>query len=101
MVIWGGMGWSWGLALIFACQGREPQRAREHFPTLINPFDMAGSRWAYVRNFELPDTLLPNTFILLRIDGHAFHRCAYYVPFIAHQFPTQLAPTDLRTIMLL
>ncbi|KAI9451357.1 Thg1 C terminal domain-containing protein [Lactarius psammicola] len=38
---------------------------------------MAGSRWAYVRNFELPDTLLPNTFILLRIDGHSFHRCAY------------------------
>ncbi|KAI9431115.1 tRNAHis guanylyltransferase-domain-containing protein [Lactarius indigo] len=35
---------------------------------------MAGSRWAYVRNFELPDTLLPNTFILLRIDGHSFHR---------------------------
>lgn len=46
---------------------------------------MAGSRWAYVRNFELPDTLLPNTFILLRIDGHSFHRCA--CPFYRPQIP--------------
>ncbi|KAI1797195.1 tRNAHis guanylyltransferase [Ganoderma leucocontextum] len=35
---------------------------------------MAGSKFAYVRNFELPDTLLPGTFMVLRIDGHAFHR---------------------------
>ena len=35
---------------------------------------MAGSRFAYVRNFELPDSLLPDTFIVLRIDGHSFHR---------------------------
>jgi len=35
---------------------------------------MALSRFAYVRNFELPDQLLPGTFILLRIDGHAFHK---------------------------
>ena len=35
---------------------------------------MAGSRFAYVRNFELPDPLLPDTFIMLRIDGHSFHR---------------------------
>ena len=36
---------------------------------------MALSRFAYVRDFELPDQLLPGTFILLRIDGHAFHKC--------------------------
>lgn len=35
---------------------------------------MAGSKFAYVRNFELPDPLLPGTFMVLRIDGHAFHR---------------------------
>ena len=36
---------------------------------------MALSRFAYVRDFELSDQLLPGTFILLRIDGHAFHKC--------------------------
>ncbi|KAF9647864.1 tRNAHis guanylyltransferase [Thelephora ganbajun] len=35
---------------------------------------MAGTRFAYVRNFELPDPLLPDTYIVLRIDGHSFHR---------------------------
>ena len=35
---------------------------------------MAGSKFAYVRNFELPDPLLPDTFMVLRIDGHAFHK---------------------------
>lgn len=35
---------------------------------------MAGSRFAYVKKFELPDTLLPNTFMVFRLDGHSFHR---------------------------
>ncbi|KAI0729243.1 Thg1 C terminal domain-containing protein [Fomitopsis betulina] len=35
---------------------------------------MAGSRYAYVRDFELPDPLLMGTFFVLRIDGHAFHK---------------------------
>ncbi|KAH8118188.1 tRNAHis guanylyltransferase [Phellopilus nigrolimitatus] len=35
---------------------------------------MAGTKYAYVKDFELPDPLLPNTFIVVRIDGHAFHR---------------------------
>lgn len=35
---------------------------------------MANSRYAYVRDFELPDRLLPGTFILFRIDGHAFRQ---------------------------
>jgi Uncharacterized conserved protein len=38
---------------------------------------MAGSRFAYVRNFELPDPLLPGTFLIFRLDGHSFHRCAF------------------------
>jgi len=35
---------------------------------------MAGSRYEYVKKFELPDPILPGTFMILRIDGHAFHR---------------------------
>ena len=35
---------------------------------------MAASQFAYVRNFELPDNLLPDTYIVLRVDGHSFHR---------------------------
>jgi hypothetical protein len=38
---------------------------------------MANSKFAYVREFELPDRLLPGTFIVLRIDGHAFGRCPF------------------------
>lgn len=36
--------------------------------------NMAGSKYAYVKNFELADNLLPNTFLVMRIDGHGFHR---------------------------
>lgn len=36
---------------------------------------MAKSRFEYVRNFELPDPLLPGTFIVVRIDGRGFHKC--------------------------
>jgi tRNA(His) guanylyltransferase len=35
---------------------------------------MANSKFAYVKDFELPDTLLPGTFIVVRIDGRSFHR---------------------------
>lgn len=35
---------------------------------------MAGSQYAYVRNFELPDPVLPNTYMVVRIDGKGFHR---------------------------
>jgi tRNA(His) guanylyltransferase len=35
---------------------------------------MAGSKYAYVKNFELPDPLLPGTFMVFRLDGHSFHR---------------------------
>lgn len=35
---------------------------------------MAGTKYAYVKSFELPDPLLPGTFLVLRVDGHAFHR---------------------------
>ncbi|KAG9256049.1 tRNA guanylyltransferase [Emericellopsis atlantica] len=40
---------------------------------------MANSRFEYVRNFEQPDPLLPNTWIVVRVDGRAFTKmCAKY-----------------------
>ncbi|KAJ9112430.1 hypothetical protein QFC20_002218 [Naganishia adeliensis] len=36
--------------------------------------NMANSRFEYVRNFELPDPLLPSTHLVVRIDGKGFHR---------------------------
>lgn len=35
---------------------------------------MAGTKYAYVKTFELPDTLLPGTYIVVRLDGRGFHR---------------------------
>ena len=40
---------------------------------------MANSKYAYVRDFELPDRLLPGTFIVLRIDGHSFRLCPFSI----------------------
>ncbi|KAI0749384.1 tRNAHis guanylyltransferase [Daedaleopsis nitida] len=54
---------------------------------------MAGSKFAYVRNFELPDPLLPGTFMVLRIDGHAFHRLSD-----EHNFTK---PNDERALQLM
>ncbi|QRW13561.1 tRNA(His) guanylyltransferase [Ceratobasidium sp. AG-Ba] len=54
---------------------------------------MANSRFAYVRTFELPDPLLPNTHIVLRIDGHAFHKFSD-----AHGFQK---PNDERALRLM
>ncbi len=47
---------------------------------------MANSKFAYVRDFELPDRLLPGTFMVLRIDGHAFRQCHFL-------FTTPLLPS--------
>lgn len=35
---------------------------------------MANSKYEYVKLFERDDILLPNTFPVIRIDGHSFHR---------------------------
>ncbi|RQM20556.1 hypothetical protein B5M09_010444 [Aphanomyces astaci] len=35
---------------------------------------MANSRFEYVRNFELPDQVLLNTWIVVRVDGRGFHK---------------------------
>lgn len=44
-----------------------------HVPAFLSAV-MAGSKFAYVRKFELPDALLPNMFMVFRLDGHSFHR---------------------------
>lgn len=35
---------------------------------------MANSQYEYVKNFEQHATLLPSTYIVVRIDGRGFHR---------------------------
>ena len=40
---------------------------------------MANTKYAYVRDFELPDPLLPDTFMIFRLDGHSFHRSDIYI----------------------
>ncbi|KAF3892579.1 tRNA(His) guanylyltransferase [Trichophyton interdigitale] len=35
---------------------------------------MANSKYEYVKNFEQSDELLPNTWIVIRIDGRGFHK---------------------------
>ncbi|KAJ7788092.1 Thg1 C terminal domain-containing protein, partial [Mycena olivaceomarginata] len=54
---------------------------------------MAGSKYAYVRNFELPDPLLPGTFMVFRLDGHSFHRFSD-----EHGFTK---PNDIRALELM
>jgi tRNA(His) guanylyltransferase len=35
---------------------------------------MANSKYEYVRDFEIDDSLLRNTWIVVRIDGRGFHK---------------------------
>ncbi|KAG4414320.1 Glucose-responsive transcription factor [Cadophora malorum] len=35
---------------------------------------MANSKYEYVKSFEQPDLLIPNTWIVVRIDGRGFHK---------------------------
>ncbi|KAI9047842.1 hypothetical protein LZ554_008550 [Drepanopeziza brunnea f. sp. 'monogermtubi'] len=37
---------------------------------------MANSKYEYVKAFEQPDLLIPNTWIVVRIDGRGFHKFA-------------------------
>ncbi|KAN0092629.1 Thg1 C terminal domain containing protein [Tylopilus felleus] len=54
---------------------------------------MANSKYTYVRNFELPDPLLPDCFMVCRIDGHSFHRFSE-----KHEFSK---PNDERALQLM
>eukprot|EP01132_Coremiostelium_polycephalum_P000555 gene555-699_t len=35
---------------------------------------MANSKYEYVKNFEIPDPILPNVWIVVRVDGRSFHK---------------------------
>ena len=38
---------------------------------------MSKSKFEYVKAFEQDDSLLRNTFIVVRIDGRGFHKCVF------------------------
>lgn len=52
---------------------------------------MAGTKFAYVRNFELPDSALPETYLVVRIDGKGFHKFSQ-----AHAFRKPNDPVALE-----
>ncbi|CAL1716157.1 unnamed protein product [Somion occarium] len=54
---------------------------------------MSGSKYAYVKSYETPDNLLPGTFIVVRLDGHAFHNLSQ-----KHSF---IRPNDERALQLM
>jgi tRNA(His) guanylyltransferase len=68
------------------------------------------NRYEYVRAFEQSDVLLPNTFIVIRIDGRGFHKCEIQAcnsmqgPLITTRFTTThnfLKPNDQRGLDLM
>ncbi|KAI9837033.1 MAG: Glucose-responsive transcription factor [Sarea resinae] len=54
---------------------------------------MANSKYEYVRNFEHSDALLPNTWIVVRIDGRGFHKLTSKYGFVK--------PNDRRALDLM
>jgi len=42
---------------------------------------MANSKYEYVKDFESNDALLPQTFIVIRIDGKGFHKFTEHYKF--------------------
>ncbi|GAB1604501.1 probable tRNA(His) guanylyltransferase, partial [Argonauta hians] len=54
---------------------------------------MAKSRFEYVRHFELDDRCLPNCWLVVRVDGHCFHRFS-----TVHNF---VKPNDDRALQLM
>lgn len=55
---------------------------------LVTSSIMANSKFDYVRSFEMEDKVIPNVWIVVRIDGKAFHKFAK-----EHQFDK---PNDER-----
>jgi tRNA(His) guanylyltransferase len=43
----------------------------------VHSFAMANSKYEYVRDFEQPDSLLKNTWVVVRIDGRGFHKYVF------------------------
>lgn len=54
---------------------------------------MANSRFEYVKKFELDDSLLPDTWIVVRLDGRGFHKFSD-----VHGFEK---PNDVRALYLM
>ena len=49
----------------------------KHFIVSIYPcryYHMAKSKFEYVRRFEQDDSCLPNTWMVVRLDGRSFHK---------------------------
>ncbi|ODQ51348.1 tRNAHis guanylyltransferase [Saitoella complicata NRRL Y-17804] len=73
---------------------REPESTLQ--ASIANQTDrvvMANSKYEYVKDFERPDPLLPNTWVIIRIDGHGFHRFSK-----VHEFEK---PNDARALNLM
>ncbi|SPC65448.1 related to THG1 - protein required for tRNA-His guanylylation at 5 prime end [Ustilago sp. UG-2017b] len=51
---------------------------------------MTGTRFAYVRNFELPDPCIPSTYLIVRIDGKGFHKFSALHSFLKPNDPVAL-----------
>lgn len=54
---------------------------------------MVNSKYEYVRKFETSDKLLPNTWIVIRLDGCGFHKFSSI-----HEFEK---PNDVRALNLM
>jgi len=54
---------------------------------------MANSKYEYVRDFERDESLLPNTWIVVRIDGRGFHKLSNHYAFTK--------PNDVRALDLM
>ena len=63
---------------------------------------MTNSKYEYVKTFEQSSTLLPDTYMIVRVDGRGFHK---FVPEPAPSLSTQLMfldfqqSTNLRNLM--
>lgn len=62
-------------------------------PKYLHTSKMANSKFEYVRNFEFEDKILPNCWIVVRIDGKSFHKFSD-----KHHFEK---PNDIRALSLM
>lgn len=68
-------------------------KVRISFLSQLKTFTMAKSFFEYVKKYELDDSLLPNSWIVVRVDGKCFHKFAE-----DHSFSK---PNDLRALRLM
>ena len=51
---------------------------RRGFATSTRSISMAKSKYEYVKKFEREEMCLPETWMVLRLDGRCFHKCVFY-----------------------